>query len=95
MPLNSAMPSNYSSIDRGGIGNGTVAAAAAAKKAQAARMALQQLHNQRVPGYYAISMTGLILVFTLFHWSRFMYNRHASKGIKRSKFGRVQVEISR
>ena len=73
MPSNFSITSNSSSIAHGRAKNGTAAAApavnVAAKKAEAAKMALQQLHNQRVPEYYALAMMGLILIFTISHWS--------------------------
>jgi hypothetical protein len=90
--------SSLSSISHGIVKNGTgaaAAAAAAAKDAQAAKMALQQLHNQRVPGYYALSIGGLILVFTIFHWSHFMYNGHTSNKPKSSTAVNAQVGIAR
>ncbi|TVY92228.1 Ferric/cupric reductase transmembrane component, partial [Lachnellula willkommii] len=67
---------------------------AAAKQAMAVR-AVQQRNNEKTAKYYAAAMAGLIIVFTLFHWSRFLYSRYATKGLRKSKFIKAQVSLAR
>jgi len=83
-PVRSAPSSNSTAI----------AAAAATKKSMAVR-ALQLRNNEKTAKYYAAAMAGLIMVFTLFHWSRFLYSRYATKGPRKSKFMKAQVSLAR
>jgi hypothetical protein len=72
-----------------------VAAAAAAKKMQAQVQAEILAYNQKVPQYYAAAMIGVIILFTVFHWSRFLYSRYASTGLRASPLMKFQVAIAR
>jgi hypothetical protein len=87
----SSASSNSSSTAHGG---GTAAATAAAAKLKA-KQALAQYHNERVPRYYFIAIGGLIVLFTIFHWSRYLYNQHALKGSRESTVRRCQVAVAR
>jgi hypothetical protein len=86
----SSVSSNSSSTAHGG---GTAAAAAAAKLK--AKQALAQYHNERVPRYYFTAIGGLIVLFTIFHWSRYLYSQHALKGSRESTVRRCQVAVAR
>ncbi|KAH8667412.1 ferric reductase NAD binding domain-containing protein [Tricladium varicosporioides] len=76
--------------------NATAAAASAAmaKKVQAAR-AYAQSNNIKSAKYFAAAMSGFILLFAIFHWSRFLYSRFASRGVKNSKLMKGQVTLAR
>jgi len=76
-------------------GRNSTAATAAAKKASLLKQALIQHNNESVPWHFAIAMAGVITLFTLFHWSRYLYSRYASKELRRSVFMRSQVAIAR
>ena len=71
------------------------AAAAAAKKVELATIAKEQMLDQQAAEHFALAMTGLIILFTTFHWSRFFYSRYASKGVRGSKVMKAQVAIAR
>lgn len=71
-----------------------IAAAAMAKKLMAAR-ALQQHYNENTAKYYAAAMAGVIVLFTIFHWSRFLYCRFATRGLKDSSVMKAQVSVAR
>jgi hypothetical protein len=88
------MPSNSSVVSPPGKNATAIAAAAAAKKAAASRV-LQLRNNVKVTKYYAAAMAGVIIMFTIFHWSRFLYSRYASKGLKKSKIMKAQVSVAR
>lgn len=68
---------------------------AAAAKAKKAIKAMQELFNQNSAKYFGGSIAGVIVIFTLFHWARFLYSRYATKSFKESKFIKTQVSISR
>ncbi|KAG0646807.1 Ferric-chelate reductase 2 [Hyphodiscus hymeniophilus] len=51
----------------------------AAAKAKAARRALQQLNNQRVPLYFTVAIAGLVMMFIILRWTRITLDRHASR----------------
>lgn len=88
--------SNSSADAHGGTSNGTRATTiATAAKAEAEARALQQLYNQRVPEYFAVTIVGLILIFSIFHWSRFMYNRHVSTRPNSSALEKIAAGMSR
>lgn len=40
---------------------------------------LRQLNNERVAKYFAAAMTGIIALFTIVHWSAFLWRRYGSK----------------
>lgn len=71
------------------------AAAAAAAKTRAKSMALSTMRNEQVSWYFAVAMFGLIAVFTISHWSRYLYSRYSSKSLRRSYIMRLQVAITR
>ncbi|TVY39265.1 Ferric/cupric reductase transmembrane component, partial [Lachnellula subtilissima] len=87
------MSSNFS-VQSPPSRNSTAIAAAAAKKSSAVR-AVQLQNNEKTAKYYAAAMAGLIIVFTLFHWSRFLYSRYATRGLRKSKFMKAQVSLAR
>ena len=92
------MPSN-ASVPAPGTKNATAVAAAAAeaaaKKAELAAIAKEQMLDQQAAEHFAMAMAGLIILFTTFHWSRFLYSRYASKGVRGSKVMKIQVAIAR
>ncbi|TAQ86359.1 hypothetical protein B7494_g5317 [Chlorociboria aeruginascens] len=76
-----------------GASNSTASVAATAlRKANQAKM---QAYNQKIPYYYAVSMIAVIALFTLFHWSRFLYNRYDYRNSGKSKVMVGQVKIAR
>jgi hypothetical protein len=97
----SSTPTSSLPMMPGKGGNSTAAAAAAAaasaaaKKASLLKQALVQRNNERAPWAFAIAMGGLIVLFTLFHWSRYFYSRHCSKGLRQSFVMRYQVATAR
>ena len=86
MPSNSSVPAPSSK-------NAT--AVAAAKKVVLATIAKEQMLDQQAAEHFALAMTGLIILFTTFHWSRFFYSRYASKRVRGSKVMKAQVAIAR
>ncbi|TVY78529.1 Ferric/cupric reductase transmembrane component [Lachnellula suecica] len=93
MPFNPEAPASPPSPPHG-MNATAIAAAAAAKKVMQGR-ALQQKNNENVAKYFAAAMAGVIIMFTIFHWSRFLYSRYATKGLKESKIMRAQVSAAR
>lgn len=85
------MPRNHTSQSSGGS-NGTASAAAAAR---AAKMARQRLFSERAAKYYAAGIVGMIAIFALFHWTRYLYSRYASKKLKKSGIMKGQISIVR
>jgi hypothetical protein len=71
------------------------AASAASKKATQLKQALVQYNNERVSWIFAIAMGGLMVLFTLFHWVRFLHGRSTSKGSQGSLVMRYQVATAR
>lgn len=57
----------------------TASAAAAKKAAAAAAKRLRQLTNERTAGYFGGAFAGLVLLFVIFHWSRYFASKHANK----------------
>lgn len=76
-------------------GKNATAIAAAARKAAALKRAHQRILSEEALQHYTIAIAGVIVMFTIFHWSRFLYSRHASKGVKKSGLMRVQVSVAR
>ncbi|KAH8601638.1 ferric reductase NAD binding domain-containing protein [Bisporella sp. PMI_857] len=74
-----------------------VAAAPAASShgGKTASMILSTYWNEQTSWYYWVAMGGLIAVFTISHWSRHLYSRHASKALRDSALMKVQVAITR
>jgi len=52
-------------------------------------------NDWNVPRFYAAAMAGLIVLFTIFHFTRFLYSRYASKSVKESAVMKIQVSIAR
>ena len=78
-----------------GGGKNATAIAAAAGKAAALKRAHQRILSEKSAYHYAIALAAVIVMFTIFHWSRFLYSRHASKGVKKSGIMKIQVSIAR
>lgn len=76
-------------------GKNATAIAAAARKAAALKRAHQRVISEEALEHYAIALAGVIILFTIFHWSRFLYSRYASKDVKKSGAMRVQVSAAR
>jgi N-acetylglutamate synthase/N-acetylornithine aminotransferase len=73
----------------------TGAAGAAARAKQMAAMAKSQALNESTAKYFATGVLGMVLIFTIAHWSRFMYSRFASKGVRNSGLMKLQVSVAR
>lgn len=93
------MPSNSTSPHAGGGHNGTSstknATAIAAQKAQMASRHAAKMWNQNSVKIFAGAMAGVIILFTIFHWSRFLYSRYAPRGMRKSGLMRAQVSVAR
>jgi hypothetical protein len=87
------MPANNTHPTPGG--NATAGAGAAAKAKQYAAMAKAQKLNENTAKYFAAGVLGMVLIFTISHWSRFIYSRYASKGVRKSGLMRLQVSVAR
>lgn len=57
----------------------SASAAAAAKKLKAAAKLLRYSNNEDVTKYFSAGICGIILLFTILHWTRFFYKRARSK----------------
>jgi hypothetical protein len=82
MPPNSSVPAPSC---KNATAVAAAAAVAAAKKAVLATIAKEQMLDQQAAEHFAMAMAGLIILFTTFHWSRFLYSRYTSKGVRGSK----------
>ncbi|KAL5331823.1 hypothetical protein ACEPPN_001361 [Leptodophora sp. 'Broadleaf-Isolate-01'] len=76
-------------------GKNATAIAAAARKAAALKRAHQRIISEEAVKHYAIAIAAVIVMFTIFHWSRFLYSRHASKGVKKSGIMKAEVSVAR
>lgn len=75
--------------------NGTGNVGPAASAAAAAARAQQEANNVTALKHFAYAMAGVIILFTIFHWSRYFYSRYASKGVRESKIMKAQVSTAR
>lgn len=84
-------------METGEINATAIAAAAAAAAGQAAALqqAHQRLQSHKAVEYYATAIAAVIALFTIFHWSRFLYGRYASKSVKELRIMKAQVSIAR
>ncbi|KAG9233151.1 ferric reductase like transmembrane component, partial [Amylocarpus encephaloides] len=57
--------------------------------------ALAQHHNVMAAEYFAAAMCGFIALFSIVHYTRLLYSRHASKTIRGSMIVRSQVASTR
>lgn len=92
------MASNHSSPIAGGqnaTASAGAAAAAAYRKALMANMMQQRLMSQHAAKYYAAGIVGMIAIFAIFHWTRYLYSLYASNGLKKSSVMKGQVSIVR
>ena len=94
------MPSNSTSPYPGGnngtsIVNATEIAAQAAQAAQMAARLRQHIGNHDSVKRFAAAMAGVIILFSIFHWSRFLYGRYASRGMRNSWPLKAQVSVAR
>lgn len=74
------------------------AAAVTASKAKTATLAakiLRQKYNVQSAKYFAAGISGLILLFMIFHWTRVIYKRFEVKISSRPGFLKIPVDISR
>jgi len=96
--VSSTHPTSTISGGKNGTAKATAAAAAAAaaaSKAKYAALAKQEFLNQKTVKYYAAALMGVICLFTVFHWCRFLYSRYAPKGLRKSGLMRAQVSVVR
>jgi hypothetical protein len=94
------MPPNSTSPYPGGnsgtsMVNATEIAAQAAQAAQMASRLRQQIGNHDSVKRFAAAMACLIILFTIFHWSRFLYSRYASRGMRKTWPLKAQVSVAR
>ncbi|KUJ14182.1 uncharacterized protein LY89DRAFT_589799 [Mollisia scopiformis] len=89
------MPYNHSSPTTSGHNATASAAAAAARKAQMAAMMHQRLMSEHAAKYYAAGVVGMIAIFAIFHWARYLYSLYTPKDIKKSNVVRGQISIVR
>jgi hypothetical protein len=76
------------------MANSTKADAAAAKAKAALAKALRQKNNENTPKFFAAGIVGLIFLFMVFHWARFVFKHYGSKNGS-SGLLKVPVRISR
>ncbi|KAK6580737.1 hypothetical protein PZA11_006973 [Diplocarpon coronariae] len=91
----STMASQSSSTSPGGSSGGNDPAAAAAMAAILKLMAKQKVKSEEAVQYFAIGISALMILFTIFHWSRFLYSQRVSKNMKKSGLLHAQVSIAR
>jgi ribosomal protein S11 len=89
MPLNSTSPHSGGHNGTDGRRNATAIAAQIAARQKA------NMWNQNSVKLFAAAMAGVIILFTVFHWSRFLYGRYASRGVRKSGPMRAQVSVAR
>jgi hypothetical protein len=91
------MPSNSSSPypRQNGANGARNATAIAAQKAQLAARYKANMWNQNSVKFFAAAMMGVIILFTAFHWSRFLYSRYASREVRKSGPMKVLVSVAR
>jgi len=70
-------------------------ATATARKLLLAKLAQQKKMNEETAKYYAAGVMGMIAIFAVFHWARYLYSCHASKQTKSSKVMRAQISFVR
>jgi hypothetical protein len=77
-----------------GMANATEDAAKAAKVKAALAKLIRQRDNENTAKFFAAGMVGIMILFMMFHWTRFVIKRHESKN-KSIGLLRVPVRISR
>lgn len=76
------------------MADSTTSAAAAKKSKAALAKILRQRNNENTPKFFAAGIVGMIVIFMIFHWSRFFIKRSESKGVSSGPL-RVAASISR
>lgn len=71
------------------------ASANAAQAARLARMARQQVYNEKAAKFYGIAMACVIVLFTISHWSRFLYGRYSAREATTSSLMKCQIRLTR
>jgi hypothetical protein len=94
------MPSNSSPPHPGQTGtssakNATAIGAIGAQKAQLAARYEANMCNQNSVKNFAAAMTGVMILFTAFHWRRFLYSCYASRGVRKSGHIKAHVFVAR
>ena len=89
------MSSHAPSTPLGGGSHSSTNSTEAAAAARLARIARQQVYNEKAAKFYGIAMAAVIVLFTLFHWSRFLYSRYSTRDAKTYGVMRLQVAITR
>jgi hypothetical protein len=91
------MPSNSTPPHPGQTGTNSAgnASAIAAQKAQLAARYEANMWNQNSVKNFGAAMTGVIIFFMAFHWSRFLYSRYASTRVRKSGPIKAQVAVAR
>lgn len=69
--------------------------AGAAKAKQAAAKALRLARNEDVTKYFVAGVCGVILLFALFHWTRFLYEKFNLKSGSASGAPGMLVSLTR
>lgn len=63
------------------VGTQAVTSASTKGKALQIAIAIAQVNDQKAAQYFAVAMAGLVVLFSTHHWSRYIYNRYASKRV--------------
>jgi len=91
------MPFNYNPPHPGQTGTDSArnASAIAAQKDQLAARYEANMWNQNSVKNFGAAMTGVIILFMAFHWSRFLYSHYASTRVQKSGPIKAQVTVAR
>jgi hypothetical protein len=76
------------------MANATEDAAKAAKAKVALAKLIRQRNNENTAKSFAAGMVGMMILFMIFHWTRFVYKRYGSKS-RSIALLRMPVGISR
>jgi hypothetical protein len=94
MPYNANTPHSGGKYRTDIAKNATaIAAAARAAKAQMLARHKVQMSNKNSVKYHAAAITGVIVLFTVFNWSRFLYSRYSSIGVRNSRLIKAQASV--
>lgn len=61
------------------MANATETAAKVTKAKLALAKALRQKNNENTAGFFAAGMVGMILLFMIFHWTRYLFKRYETE----------------
>ena len=58
--------------------NATKTAAKAVKAKAALAKVLRQKNNENTAGFFTVGIVGMIILFMIFHWTRYVFNKYKS-----------------